>query len=124
MKIKKETKPVIQEIPKTKEYILNEKKFSYHSISFANFHKFQEAFSVTMKPEINTPFLMIQSLFASEAALDMVKLILLDDKAIQPEIEFLKTVSPVLILEILTDFFDSEGVSLLNGIFALIHSIQ
>ena len=111
-------------IPEPKEYVLNGKKFSYHLISYENFHKFAEAFSSTMKPEADSPLLIVKCLFSSNAALDIIQLILLDEELNPPTIEFLKSVSPLHTLGILTDFFDSEGYLLLTGIFALVKSMK
>lgn len=124
MKEKRISKPANQEISNTKEYLLNDKKFSYHSISFQNFHKFPELFSSVMQDNVSTPFLMVKTLFKSEKALDLIQLILLDENNFPPTIDFLKTVKPVFILAVLSDYFVSEGNLLLNGIFALIQSMK
>ena len=111
-------------IPKPKEYELNGKKFSYHSISHENFFKFPEIFSSVLKEDVSTPFLTVKTLFATGKAYDLIQLILQDENGIPPTVEELKAVSPLINITILTDFFVSEGNSLLNGIFALVNSMQ
>lgn len=121
---KQGTNSIALEIPKTKEYDLNGKKFSYHSISHENFFKFPEIFSSVLKEDVSTPFLTVKTLFATGKAYDLIQLILQDENGIPPTVEELKAVSPLVNVSILTDFFVSEGNSLLNGIFALVNSMQ
>lgn len=123
MKKKGTNSPEIN-IPKTKDYEFNGKKFSYHSISHENFFKFPEIFSSILQEDVSTPFLTVKALFVTGKAYDLIQLILQDENGLSPTIEELKAVSPLLNITILTDFFVSEGNSLLNGIFALVNSMQ
>jgi hypothetical protein len=111
-------------IPEPKTYELNGEKFSYHSISHDNFFKFPEIFSSVLQEDVSTPFLTVKTLFATGKAYDLIQLILQDENGIPPTTEKLKLVSPLLNVTILTDFFVLEGNSLLNGIFALVKSMQ
>lgn len=121
---KQETKPIFGKIPEPKSYWLNGKNFSYHSISHENFFKFPEIFSSVLQEDVSTPFLTVKTLFLSGKAYDLIQLILQDENGIPPTVDELKAVSPLVNVSILTDFFVSEGNSLLNGIFALVNSMR
>lgn len=111
-------------LPEPNVHVLNEIPFSYNSISFENFHLFTEVFNTINKNDALTPVLFIKYLFLSGSVVAMMQLYLLDKEGNPPSEDFIKTVPPAQILNSLTDFFDSEGNLLLNGIFSLLKSIR
>ncbi len=111
-------------LPLPKEQLLNGSIFSYKSISFENFHLFADVFQSINHSDTATPVALIKYLFQSGTAISLIQLYLMDKEGNPPSEDFLKSVPPAQILNSLTDFFDSEGNLLLDGIFSLLKSIR